>query len=58
MLDYVSFDECEAEAKRQMELRHSEPGTDLGDVWKEFALLFAANVAYKCAVEATRRAKA
>lgn len=57
MPDYMSFDECEAEAKKQMEIRHPEGGFGL-DLWREFAVLFASNVAYKCAAEATKRARA
>jgi hypothetical protein len=58
VMDYVSYAECEAEAKRQMALRHPDPGLELTEVWREFAVLFAANVAYRCAVEATKRARA
>lgn len=56
MTDFVTVDECEAEAVKQMEERYPEGGT-LQPPWREFVINFAANVAHKCAVEATKRAR-
>lgn len=55
--DFVSFEECQAEAKQQLEERHPDLVRFLGKEYANFVLIFAANVAHTTAAEASRRAK-
>lgn len=56
--DFVSYEECRRTAQEYLDQNH--PGLAqclLGPELVEFALALAANTAYQCASEATRRAK-
>lgn len=56
--DFVSYDECREMAEKHMQDNH--PGLVdmvLGPELVQFSIGFAANVAWHCAAEATKRAK-
>lgn len=55
--DYVSHEDCIAEAKKQMAERHPDIERKFGESGAEFIVMFAANVAWNCAAEASKRAK-
>jgi len=57
--DFVSYDECQAEAEKQLAERHPEFVQKLvnGPLVKALFIHFTAFVAWKCAAEATRRAQ-
>lgn len=55
--DFVGMDECLEEAKKQLAERHSNIDQIFGGSAAEFITTFAANVAWNCAAEASKRAK-
>ena len=54
--DFVTYDECLAEARKAMAERYPQlPELTLGKEWSEFCISFAAGLAWKCAAMAVAR---